>query len=134
MEDAEAIANLLDSNWNEANTGNVKPKIDVIYNYKTIDVRFKDYVLVYSATKTRRFFSIGGKDFEKNARVTIDIRSSNETRYKLYKQEVRRIISNSIQFGNYIIVAIVSENELSDRTYKLYRCTMDVELKEIETI
>jgi len=134
MEDAQAIVDLLNANWNPANTSNRKPKIDLIYNHKTVDVKLRDWVLIYSATKTRSFFSIGGKDFEKTARVTIDIRSSSKTRYLKIKEEVRRILMSNVQFGNYLIVAITSENELSDKTYQLYRCTMDVELKEIETI
>lgn len=134
MEKATVVKNLLQSEWNSSNTLGRTPTIGVIYDYKMIDIRLKDWVLVYEAGVAHNFAGIGGREFDVQARVSIDTRTSNSEMHEKMRAEIERIIRNNISHSGYLIIGIVDERDLSDKMKGLYRYVIDVELRKIDSI
>lgn len=136
MEGALTIKDILNNNWNSDNTDGVTPKIEIIYEEKAVDVSLSDYVLIYENSKTESFFAIGSNEKDVTSTVSVDVRTKDESRYFKIKKEIRRIIKNNISYsdsrGNWFIIQITGENELSDKMFHLFRCVFTITLRKIE--
>jgi len=133
MEDANWLRDKIADNWSLTD---ISPVIDVVYRYKDIDVRRKDWVLLYERGGGVRDFGLGGKYILRENGVSIDIRTSDVDKYYKIKKEVERILislTNSKDtvngVWNVICVLKVRETDLSDRSKGLYRCVIDVSVR-----
>lgn len=131
MKEAEVISTLLSDNWNSANTDGVTPIIDIITNYKNIDVTRNHFILTYNTTDSSHVFSAMATQDEVFI-VSIDLRSQVKGKYYLFIDEIKRIIkANYINPATgYHRLALVREPDLSDRTRGMYRRVIDVMLRK----
>ena len=127
MEEAEVVKGILSTNWNAANTGNVTPVIDVIYNRADIDARKADFVLTYN-TGAGIITHSGVKTFNHQNTVSVDMRCVVQSRFKLHVKEVKRIIEGKYlnPSSTFHRLFLVRDNDLSDRMRGLYRRVIDV--------
>ncbi|MCK5216599.1 MAG: hypothetical protein KAJ93_02360 [Methanosarcinales archaeon] len=136
MEEADIIKTLLSDNWNSSNTGGNTPIIDLILNRNDIDVRKADFLLTYN-TGAGPIKHSGNKTFDHAWTVSIDLRTMLFTRYKLYVDEIRRVIESKyiLPSTGYHRLTLVRDVDLSDRSRGMYRRVIDVALmKDLETI
>ncbi len=140
MIEAEAVKDLISAAWNAANTDSKTPVIDLITNRANVDVRNYDYILTYNVgggTAARA----GAKAFSYSNRVSIDLRGSVYSRFKLNILEIMRIIEGKYLAPGGVYAKLVPLGkgvDLSDKTRMIYRRVIDVsvdeDLKELTAI
>jgi len=140
MIEAEAVKDILSAAWTAANTGDNTPIIDLVTNRVNVDIRNYDYVLTYNVgggTAAR----VGAKAFSYSNRVSIDLRSSVWSRFKLNILEIMRIIEGKYLSPGGVYAKLVPLGkgvDLSDKTRLIYRRVIDVmvdeDLKELTSI
>jgi len=138
---AGTIETLLSNNWNNSNTDSVTPTIDKIgdFRQKELDIRNKDYVLIYEVNEAIAPFGLGGQTWEEAPTVSIDIRTTylatelTSIRAHLIKMkdEVLRIIKANVSDpdANYKLLLATNRRDLSDKRTGMGRMVIDVQLK-----
>lgn len=141
MDGARTVVNLLIEKWNPENVGET-PDIKLVYDLKRVDLIDKSTVLIYQVNTNETINSIGATTKEVVETVTIDIRTTvSRDRLIEIEKEVRRILET--HFKNitdavdtklvWDLVAPSSSIDRSDKSIKLYRYTMDVNLTAFAT-
>lgn len=67
------LVSYLTTNWTSANTDGITPVIGLVTDYRKVDLRDGDYVLIYKASGTAKGRGYSGVDY--TDRVTIDCQS-----------------------------------------------------------
>ena len=133
-DDVADLVDLIDTNWNTANTNGVKPNIGKIIDYPK-ELSFMDnkgYVLLYSLVEVEELPGLGLQTFaDVSETVKIDIRVfEDEDYFKLVKAELKRILYSNRASGtaNSCILDLDNKNitNLSDRSRKYYREVREV--------
>lgn len=139
MEDPVSVVVTGLGSWTSSNTDNIKPEIGPVFNYKRVDTRYNDYVLVYATTHNENPASIGYSQIDYKDVVSIDIRTSygntlTAGRAHLIKlrDEARRLMyASKTTLGGYRQVKILNVQDLSDKSIGLWRMVVDVELWKV---
>ncbi len=143
LEDPQVvIRSILTANWNSANVdGRVpttqegeypdssKVAIDYITNFKKVDARVGDFILLYNGAMP--YTRSAMKAFQVAPTVSIDIRTSQSRGHfrKLRDEVVRILEANYIgPHPDYDTLEILREVDLSDKTRNLWRMVIDVQL------
>ena len=138
----QELVDLINTDWNSANTDSVTPRIDKITNVP-FDLQFGDdkgYVLVYSQNENEFSAGIGATtnaDVEEVIRIDIRFGGQGdwtvadiESRFNKYKAELKRILYSNVvnPTANYCILNMDAQNiqNLSNRSKKLFREVRDV--------
>ncbi len=126
---ATYVKNLLDTNWNALDIA--KPTIGLIYDYKRIDLRNSDFVLIYRISSTSKPQDIGNQTKQVIDRIAIDIRTETKANLLLLKAEVVKIIENNLATDATFNLMIPDDTEwidLSNKLKKLWRITGEIKL------
>ncbi len=128
------VIDILNDNWNIANTDLITPQIAKITDFKEVNFDNFDYVMCYEVNENYSEFGIGGSSWSHIGLVSIDIRTTfkranpsqvyNHTN-KL-KEEVLRIMkANLSPSGNYQLLRLVRKRDLSDKGVGMGRMVID---------
>ena len=130
------LATLISNNYNTANTDSKSAEIDKIYVYpKSFDMT-KDWVLLYGDGTSMEAVGIGNDNLANiNESIKIDIRISgdNDIHARKVLTEVRRILHSKRKNPHANFQELNPFNDmvdLSDRSRKIYRYILKVNLKE----
>lgn len=101
-------------------------KVDYIYNHKTIDVGYADWVLVYEVTSDIGWLGIETALLDVRSVVAVDVRTANKMRYGKIKER----IFNSFRPDKYVFEETGNVIELAQDTdfgwYKTVGAYVDV--------
>jgi len=130
----QTIVDLLNNNWDNANTDSITPTISKIFNKKRVGGLggVVTYIGVYSpAASNENPIDFGYNTVERIEFQTVDIRTSNSYSHVLNcKDEVKRILrANRKSVSGFDEVVVRRINDLSDATRNLWRFVLDIELK-----
>jgi hypothetical protein len=128
-----ALSSAISGAWTAASVDSTTPTIGPVYNYKRVDTRFGDFVLLYSVNHTERPASIGYSEIDYEEVVSVDIRTSaSRARLIKLRDEVRRCVySLKTTLGGYRLASITHVQDLSDRSIMLWRMVVDVRLRKV---
>lgn len=128
------IKDLLSNNWNIDNTDDIKPNVDVIFNYKRISLRNnEDWILLYQAIGySQDANGIGSTTKQIKDSITLDLRSMYSRAHTIkVKEEIIRILDTNITnpATNYDVLKVTDVKDLSDKTIKLWRFIIEIEME-----
>ncbi len=127
------IKSLLSENWTASNADDETPVIDLVLNYKRVDLSIKSAILIYQDDRNEQEIGLGAGQKTAKEYITIDIRTakSRDHLINLYK-EVERIIDKNVKTTpNWDFIHIQHVKDLSDKMRKLWRYIVDVEMWKI---
>jgi len=123
--------NILNTKWVLDN----KPLISSGYDYLSIDTSHTESILFQSLGENDDFLGIGGNDYKRSYTFIIAVRTSgNRFRMRQLIGEVRRILRDSSNWGDYINVKIVHYSDLIERQRKMSEVDMTVTAWRAESI
>jgi len=131
VEVAKLIADSISSRW----SATPKPRIGIVYDFKTIRVESGDWILTYESGGSDTAQTLGATSWLYTATVTVDLRSADRTRYLLEKAELLRILrslaaeplhADQSGYGIVFLALLTAQHELSNRLRRMYRATFDL--------
>jgi len=132
------IKEILESNWRKGNTDLQTPTIKKIFDMKRIDISSlgnKDYILLYEMPTIIEKNSLGVSKKRMIFPLSIDIRSTYSREHTIkVRNEVDRILNSNIispASGWDIIDPDRGWRDLSDKSIKLWRFVLDVEVEKL---
>jgi len=135
-ESLDVVIGLFQTEWNRANTSNVRPVVLDIADTspergKRLDLQRHDYVLCYETAHNEEQPEIFYDFVHTRINVTVDARTM-EGRAQLSKMEdeIRRIVhaNRKGDGANFDRLLYKTRTDLSDRTKRLHRMTFQVEI------
>ena len=135
----DVIKTLLTNNWNDADTDSITPVIQKIYDRgKEEDLSRNDYVFIYSVEESKSAVGIGNNptaNIDEALRIDIRVysKTGSDAHARKVKTEVERILhTNRVNPGGdnkfCELRSFGPINDLSDRTRKIYRYVLNVNL------
>ena len=133
MASLDILTDTLSANWISTNTDGEVPIIDLITNYKRVDLGIKSAILTYQIMRVEREASIGALEKHIYETISIDIRTakSREHLLKLWAEVERIIDANVKSIDGWTFVRIKTVKDLSNGSIKLWRYVIDVEMRII---
>ena len=122
--------------WNRANTSNIKPVIADIATIapergKRQDLQRSDFVLVYETAHNEEVPDLLYNFVTTRVNITVDVRTAkSRSHLQLLENEIRRLIhvARKGDATNYDRMVFKTRTDLSDRTKRLFRHTLQVEV------
>jgi len=115
----------------------VDVKVVKAYEYKNIDLRTADYIIVESATERDEFLGIGAMEFIRFVNLTFSVKTmASRFRVREISEKVREILRKKenwfIDDHLLLNLRIVRENDRSDIERGIFSQNFEVEWFEIE--
>lgn len=134
----QSIVSLLEDEWDEANTGGVRPVVGAVTEYKRVDLGIlpsRSIILVHRPSEQPETAGIGSTHKNVVTELNVDIRTlkDEETFWKL-KEEVVRILEAKIKSPptgfDILDPNTGSRQDLSNKAFNLYRILIPVRLHQ----
>ena len=124
------------SDWNRANTENIKPVIIDIADHspergKRLDLQRSDFVLCYEPAHSEEQPDLFYNFVTTRVNITVDMRTAvSRNRLRKMEDEMRRLIHTKRKGDgvNFDRLILKTRTDLSDRTKRLFRHTFQVEV------
>lgn len=133
------VKTLLTNGWNNSNTDSITPTIDFRQNHRQLELRNKDYVLLYHTSEDNKPFNLGGTEFDEDNIVSIEIRTTyknsalSNVRAHLIKMkdEVKRLIKANIDdpSATFKQLLLIRSKDLSHKTPGSGKWIFDVSIR-----
>ena len=119
-------------NWDDLGA-----KLIRVYEYKNVDLRTGDYVVVGPAIERDEFLGIGAMEFIRYVTIEVSVMTAeSRIRMRNLAEAIRRVIrtKENWQVGDRLLlnVRIARQSDRSDVERGLYTTTLEVEWFEIE--
>ena len=134
-----SVKNLLDSNWNNANSDSITPTVSIISEKKQIQMADSDHILLYEINENIDPFGLGATEWDHDRVASIDIRTTykraeiSDIRAHLIKMkdEVFRIFKANVLDPDVDThqALLLRRRDLSDKHTGVGRIVIDVSLE-----
>jgi len=98
VEATDLVYLVLKKNLDGITIGNKKVEVGYVYDYKTVNVREKDWVLLYESGENIRFAELGGSIVFKTVTVTVDVRTDSKYNYAQLKDKMNVLFGFKYSF------------------------------------
>ena len=135
-ESLDVVINLFQTDWNRANTSNIRPVVIDIADTspergKRLDLQRHDYVLCYETAHNEEAPELFYDFVTSRINITVDMRTIKGRKHlQALENELRRVIHTKRKGDgtNFDRLVLKTRTDLSDRSKHIYRMTFQIEV------